>query len=443
MTDAVFRRLLCALLVLLTAPAGAGETADTDELARRLDALEARWSTLEAELASLRALLQARAGDTAPPALQAVDQQVKGLRDEVDAVRGSVELQAQSLAAESQARQRAIAISTYGQIAAVQRQDSDSVFDARSFELVFSGQPHASISFFSELEFERAAMVGGDRGGEVLLEQAYIDYALGAELAFRAGVVLVPFGNNEADHYAPLREVVSRPLSSRLINPSDWTDNGFGLVGHRELAPLWQLDWEAYVLTGLGGELQGHDLRGLRQGFGEDNNNDKAVAAHLALRRGDKLSLGLGLYRGDWDAAGERALSGVGLDFVWYPAPWKLSGEYLHMRAERVEAGTARLRGGYLRLGYELDRWLPAGWSGAAFPDARLALVYEYDRVEADRLDDPAARAQTELKHIFGLRYEPDHSWNLKLNREWSQADGNGLQDGDADAWLLGVGFVF
>lgn len=323
------------------------------------------------------------------------------------------------------------------------RSGQNSLIDAESFELVLSGQPHERISFFTELEFERAATVGGPRGGEVLLEQAYVDMAWNDALAFRAGVILVPFGNNDADHYAPVRDVITRPLSSRLIAPSDWTDNGFGLVGHREIDPDWQLEWEAYLIAGLDDRFSFNGLRNNRQAFGADNNNDKAVAAHLTLRRTDQVALGLGLYRGAYDDEGRLQLRGIGLDWTWRRDAWKFTGEYLHMRAQRAEADPATFRGGYARIGYDVDRWFPEHWRSTAFPDARLSLIYEYSQVSVQDLTRLAPDRERERKHLLGLRYEPDHSWILKVNREWSDASDRALVNADADGWKFGIGFVF
>lgn len=414
----------------------------------RLSSLETRWSRMEADIAQLKKLLEQRDSSTAPAeqaAITAVQSNVQELRTDLVTVQEEVSRQSQALAAEGASRQNAISISSYGQINAVKRSGEDSVIDGESFELIFSGQPHEKISFFSELEFERAASVGAQRGGEVLVEQAYVDYAVASNWSVRAGVVLVPIGNNEADHYAPLRDVISRPLSSRLIAPSDWTDNGFGAVGHVDLREDWQMDWEAYVITGLGGDASELGLRGLRQGFGEDNNNDKALAAHLALRHGGTLSLGLGIYNGAYDAAGQQDLRGMGLDFVWYPAPWKLSGEYLRMRADRAAGPTVTLDGGYLRLGYDLETLLPAQWAGAAFADAKLSAVYEYDYVSVADLTEVAQLIdyENERKHVLGLRFQPHNSWILKLNREWNNASGPALVNGSGSAWLIGIGFVF
>ena len=436
-------RLALLLALALAAPAGAADPASVEA---RLSALESRWDRMEGEIAALRALLErspAPAPAAAPEAVAAIGETVQGLGADLAAVRGEVENQGHALAAASASRQREIAISSYGAVNLGKRSGQDSVIDAESFELVLSGQPHPSVSFFSEIEFERAATVGGPRGGEVLLEQAYVDYAINDNLALRGGVILVPFGNNEADHYAPLREVILRPLSSRLIAPSDWTDNGFGLVGHRELSANWQLDWETYLIAGLDSGIGPGGLRNARQGFGEDNNNDKAIAAHLTLRRNDQLALGLGLYDGDYDDAGRLRLRGRGPDFIARLDRWRFSGEYLAMRAERSDGDPADLRGGYVRAAYDVQEWLPPSWRNEAFPDARLSLVYEYDHVSVEDLTSLASLVARERKHVLGLRYEPDHSWILKLNREWSDASNRTLVNGDSDGWIIGIGFVF
>lgn len=434
--------LLPLIGAILSTPLMAAEPAEVDA---RLDALEARWDRMEAELAALRGLIERSAGVAVEPAqsITAVSETVKALGDDLNAVRGEVATQGQALAAAGAARQRDIAISAYGAVNAGKRSGQDSIIDAESFEMVLSGQPHERISFFSEIEFERAATVGGPRGGEVLVEQAYVDMLLSDNLSLRGGVILVPFGNNEADHYAPLRDVIFRPLSSRLIAPSDWTDNGFGLVGHREISQNWQLDWEAYLIAGLDDQIGINGLRNARQGFGTDNNNNKAIAGHLTLRNSDNLSVGLGAYSGAYDDAGDLQLSGVGLDFNWRHEGWKFAGEYLRMRAERADADAATLRGGYARAGYDINRWFDANWSGESFPDARLSLIYEYDHVSVEDLTSLAGLVERERKHVLGLRYEPDHSWVLKLNREWSDATGRALVNGDADGWAVGIGFVF
>jgi hypothetical protein len=115
------------------------------------------------------------------------------------------------------------------------------------------------------------------------------------------------------------------------------------------------------------------------------------------------------------------------------------------MRAERAdaEADAANMRGGYARAGYDVNRWFSRNWSGEYFPDARLSLIYEFNYVSIEDLTSPTLLVGRERKHVLGWRYEPDHSWILKVNREWSDASGRPLINGDADGWAMGVGFVF
>src|SRR5437016_10675943 len=50
------------------------------------------------------------------------------------------------------------------------------------------------LAFRSELEVEDAKIEGGQAGGEVSLEQAYLDYRLGDWITLRTGLVLPPVG---------------------------------------------------------------------------------------------------------------------------------------------------------------------------------------------------------------------------------------------------------
>ena len=156
--------LAAALLPLLgVAVSGPSHAADAASVEARLDSLEARWDRMETELAALRSAIESSQSATAPAvpeAIAAVSGSVAAMGKDLETVRSDVAAQGQAIAAESAARQRDIAISSYGAVNFGKRSGQDSIIDAESFELVFSGQPHERISFFSELEFERAAAVG-------------------------------------------------------------------------------------------------------------------------------------------------------------------------------------------------------------------------------------------------------------------------------------------
>lgn len=433
-------------------------TADSRAVEQRLDRLETNWARLESELAELRAALQSlgagQAASAATPGgsaaisdnvdqrLSAVETYAQSLRGELEQVKTTVTAQDQALSANSDAQSRALSLSSYGNFIVSDRSNADTVFDAESFEIVLSGQPHDRIGFFSELEFERAATVGGDRGGEVLLEQAYVDFSLSDQLALRSGVLLMPFGNVAADHYAPLRDTISKSLSSYAIVPSDWTDNGFGLVGDASLSDNWHLNYETYLVSGLAADIDALGLRRARQGFGVDNNADKSFIAHLGLSR-DTLVLGLAGYHGAYDDAGNLALDGLGLDFTWNPTPFKLTGELLRMQADRNAASDAILWGGYVRGNYDVSTWLPGFFAGNSFPDARLSLIYQYDYANIDDVNSTSNASRSEWQHTLGFKYEPLRSWIFKLNYEVSRAGRLPIRNGDGHAILMAIGYVF
>lgn len=445
--------VLCScVLEVAAADAEAERTVD-----QRLDRLEQNWSRLEQQLAELRtalsALATAQAAGGAPPVdaaaqaavaqrLTAIEAHADALQSEVGEIKTMQQSQADVIAAASEADARALSLSSYGYFVAEDRSTANSKFDAESFEIVLSAQPHPRVGFFSELEFERAATVGGPRGGEVLVEQAYVDFSLNDSLALRSGVVLMPFGNVAAEHFAPLRDMVNRPLSTFALAPQDWTDNGFGLVGDVDLSENWHFAYQTYLVSGLGAEISDAGLRRARQPFGVDNNSDKSLVGHFGFSYANDLQFGLSGYHGAYDDRGNRSLDGVALDWNWNSAPFKLTGELISLRADRGQGGDAKYWGGYARVGYDLASLLPGFFSSESFPDAKFNLFYQYDYVETGSLDRALA-GRREWRHTLGVKYEPTGSLSFKLNYEVSRSGPVPILDGDSHALLAAIGYVF
>src|SRR5712691_535147 len=67
------------------------------------------------------------------------------------------------------------------------------------------------LAFRSELEVEDAKIEGGQAGGEVALEQAYLDYRLADWVTLRTGLVLPPVGIINETHEPPTFNGVERP----------------------------------------------------------------------------------------------------------------------------------------------------------------------------------------------------------------------------------------
>jgi len=66
-------------------------------------------------------------------------------------------------------------------------------------------------AFRSELELEDTKVEGGQAGGEVALEQIYLDYMLSPAATIRAGLVLPPIGIINEVHEPPTFNGVERP----------------------------------------------------------------------------------------------------------------------------------------------------------------------------------------------------------------------------------------
>ena len=82
------------------------------------------------------------------------------------------------------------------------------------------------LAFRSELEVEDAKIEGGQAGGEVALEQAYLDYRLADWITLRAGLVLPPVGIINETHEPPTFNGVARPGFDHDVIPTTWREIG-------------------------------------------------------------------------------------------------------------------------------------------------------------------------------------------------------------------------
>ena len=431
----------------------------------RVEHLEQGMEDLHREIAELRALLgelvaqgKQAPGEPAAAASDQVPEQTPGAAQALTEATDRIESEQQRLADQvretagrvdllSAAERRRNNLTVYGTVNAIRERSPEpgTLFDAEAFELVVSGQPHDRLGFFAEIELERAATVGGERGGEVLLEQAYANYTLTPWLSLRGGALLVPFGNVNVDHYAPNRAVISKPLTSYVVAPSDWTDNGFGIYGNAPVGDLSSFDYELYLVSGLDADVTALGTRDARQPFGADNNTEPALVGRGAWSLGGWLRAGVSVYTGAYDDAGDLALTGGALDLYMERGPLLLTGEVNRLVAEQARfADDADLRGWYGRLVY---RWQPgllaSGWHGQAFPTARIELVAEYDEARLEGPLDGAWSVQREHRWTGGVNYRPTYNWVLKLDYERSDARDLALQFGTRRAWLASIGFQF
>jgi len=102
-------------------------------------------------------------------------------------------------------------------------------FDFHRFVLEFGHDFNEKIRFFSELELEHALVkdtADGSNGGEVELEQAYIEMDISDTETVKAGVFLIPVGMMNETHEPPAFYGVERNPVEKNIIPATWWEAG-------------------------------------------------------------------------------------------------------------------------------------------------------------------------------------------------------------------------
>jgi len=132
------------------------------------------------------------------------------------------------------------------------------------------------------------------------------------------------------------------------------------------------------------------------------------------------------------------------VDALAVVGPLRLTGEFDHFAAGQAVGPDARLEGWYVRAALDLfTRLLRSGRHGELFPEARVSLVGQVERVDLAGPLEGTWEENSEERLTLGLNYRPASSWVLKLDREWRRAPDRALVFGDEEAWLGSIGFVF
>ena len=197
-----------------------------------------------------------------------------------------------------------------------------------------------NIVFNSELEYEFA-------GSEVEVEQAFVEWKVRPQFAFRGGVFVPALGRFNVYHDSNLNLTTIRPLLNQFVVPTAYSDAGLGVRGRFKLPRGVKLSYELDVVNGM--RAGGEEGEGEEAGAGpfsrllgqagaaeihglafQDNNRDKAVVGRLGLSPFKGFEFGVSGYRGrvtDDDEA--RAVSNM----VFFDASYRrgrlvLNGEY-------------------------------------------------------------------------------------------------------------------
>jgi hypothetical protein len=172
-----------------------------------------------------------------------------------------------------------------------------SRIDLERFVLFTGHKFNDQISVFSELEVEDAKVTGGETGGEVSIEQAYLKFNLSANQYLVAGLFLPRIGILNENHLPNTFNGNERNYVETFIIPATWRELGVGLYGNLNNLPL---NYSIGVVNGLSSGMFTHGT-GLVNGRFEGRNatgNNLAITAALQYYQGNFKAQLSGYYGG-------------------------------------------------------------------------------------------------------------------------------------------------
>jgi hypothetical protein len=379
--------------------------------------------------------------------IQEQQAEIKALRSELGATRQGVAATEEKVA-ESEARieatgdfvetlaaadsgPRKTSIGGYGELhynnVSADSGDSEEI-DFHRFVLFFGHEFTDRVRFFSEFELEHS-LSGDGKPGEVELEQAYVEYALGDSTYAKTGLFLLPLGILNETHEPPTFYGVERNDVENIIIPSTWWEAGFGMRGNFGNG----LSWDAALHSGLAMPTDGSSafrVRSGRQKVAEAMASDPA--ATLRLRYTGVPGLGLAAsyqYQSDpSQAAGDGLDSGqlLSAHAVYQQERFGLRALYAawNFDGDAVEAADVdKQTGWYVEPNFRVnDKW---------------GVYARYSDLDAARQQDRFSQSE------IGFNYWPTDGVVLKMDFRSRDFDLPALSDADFDAIDLGFGYNF
>src|ERR1700748_432264 len=172
-----------------------------------------------------------------------------------------------------------------------------SRLDLERFVLFTGHKFNDKISVFSELEVEDAKVTGGETGGEVSIEQAFLKFNLNANQYLVAGLFLPRIGILNENHLPNTFNGNERNYVETFIIPATWRELGIGLYGNLNNLPI---NYSVGLVNGLSSQMFEHGT-GLQDGRFEGRNataNNLAITAAVQFYQGDFKAQVSGYYGG-------------------------------------------------------------------------------------------------------------------------------------------------
>jgi hypothetical protein len=312
----------------------------------------------------------------------------------------------------------------------------------------FSGQ----LAFRSELELEDAKIAGGQLGGEVALEQAYLDYQIVPALTLRAGLVIVPIGIVNETHEPPTFNGVDRPNFDRDVIPTTWREIGLGTVG--TIPGSSGLSYRVYLVNGLKASgfepvsgIRGGRQEGKEASFANPSVTGRVEWARPGLRLGGSFWYGGSANQDPALGTGSfaNAVALLAADIRYDVGAFMFRGVVANISIADAEAINAayggqvgsRINGGYVEGAYNLlSALVPASAQ-------RLNAFLRYENYDTQaKVPAGVVRDESLARRIttFGLSYKPVYNVVFKGDYQLQRTK-TGLAEGEVMS--LGIGYQF
>ncbi|MFT3666334.1 hypothetical protein [Piscinibacter sp.] len=343
--------------------------------------------------------------------------------------------------------------------------------------------PHMNLggkwSLFGEIEFEHggtgstveyeAEETGEyeaeiEKGGEIVLEQLWLQYSHSPALNVRFGELVVPVGMVNLYHQPTEFFTIERSLAETSLIPSVWHETGVQVLG-----TIGQLRYQVLGVTALDSTgFSGHEfVRGGMQRKLETKNADAfAFAAHAEYAFAPGVLVGGAFYAGDSAPNRPRqnlsAKAFVTLGEVhgrYEVGPWTVRGQVLLGQVQNsrkvTQANFNTFNGGvlgvsrtpvgkraksfFVEAGYDvLSLWANGGVPG------RLDLFARYEDYDT-HADTAPGIARVPRYHrkaaTVGLNYKPQPG--IVIKGEYSRRSNDGLIADKQDVLGVAAGFEF
>jgi len=368
--------------------------------------------------------------------MQEMKQELKNLKAENNALKGTVEEVAVSTDEAIKAQIKLSNKSTWGVYGELHYNNLEGngpgvadkeAIDFHRFVLYFGHEFRDDLRFFSEFELEHS-LAGDGKPGEVELEQAYIQYDYNDTTQITSGLFLMPVGIMNETHEPDTFYGVERNTVEKNIIPSTWWEAGVMVT--KELKP--GLTADVALTSGLDGTAaSSYAIRKGRQKVAKADAISLAGIARLKYTAIPGLELAGSLYHQTDFCQGATVGCGnatmVETHAVYKKdkfqlralyASWKIDGDAVKA------AGADKQNGYYLEPSYRFnDKW------GA------------FARYETyDNKDGSVSTADTEVKaRSIGFNYWIDPTVVAKFD----YVDQSKANDKDADGINIGLGYSF